>query len=72
MNPQYIYASGETFYFLMMACVLEKTPEPDYVTGSYEAMHRDAFGHAKGQPCRAGASYSKHFAVNGLYQLAGG
>jgi hypothetical protein len=72
MNPQYIFVSGETFYFLTMAALLIKSPSIDYPHESYEAMHRDAFGNAGGQPCRVGASYSKHFAVPGLYQLASG
>lgn len=70
MNPQYIYASGMTFYFLSGEAVL--AADPDYVGDSFEAMHRDAYGHVDGQPCRQGASYGKHFAVNGLYKLANG
>ena len=70
MNPQYIYVSGETFYFLSGEAVL--AADPDYVGDSYEACHMDAFGHVGGEPCRVGSSYGKHFAVNGLYKLASG
>ena len=70
MNPQYIFVSGETFYFLKFDAVING--DLDLAHASYEAMHMDAFGNAGGQPCRVGASYSKHFAVNGLYQLASG
>jgi hypothetical protein len=64
MNPKYIYVSGETFY------LINQLPFCDFIGASYEAMHRDAFGHAGGQPCRPGGSYSKHFAVDGLFVLA--
>jgi len=43
---------------------------PDYIAASYEAQHCDVFGNVKGQPCRPGASYAKHFAVEGLWYLA--
>ena len=69
MNPQYIYAIGTTFYYLTMEAVLREAVS-ELAELSYEACHMDAFGHVSGQPCRAGASYSKHFAVNGLYKLA--
>ena len=64
MNPKYIYVSGETFY------LINELPGDDPIGSSYAAMHRDVFGHAGGQPCRLGASYSKHFAVTGLFVLA--
>ena len=64
MNPKYIYVSGETFY------LINELPGDDPIGSSYAAMHRDVFGPAGGQPCRLGASYSKHFAVTGLFVLA--
>ena len=41
MNPKYIYVSGETFY------LINELPGDDPIGASYEAMHRDAFGHAE-------------------------
>lgn len=64
MNPKYIYVSGNTFY------LINDLPFDDPIADSYEAMHRDIFGHVNGCPLRKGASYGKHFAVNGLYVLA--
>lgn len=66
MNPKYIFVRGTTFY------LINELPGDDPIGASYEAMHCDAFGHAGGVPCRVGASYAKHFAVNGLFVLATG
>jgi len=64
MNPKYIYVSGNTFY------LINELPGDDPIAASYEAQHCDVFGNVKGQPCRPGASYAKHFAVEGLWYLA--
>ncbi len=50
--PKYIYVSGETFY------LINELPGDDPIGSSYEAMHRDVFGHVGGQPCKAGSGAS--------------
>jgi hypothetical protein len=64
MNPKYIYVYGNTFYLLN-----EVPGDGDCISGSREAMHREAFGHVNGCPLRKGASYGQHKEVDGLYQL---
>lgn len=63
--PNYIFASGTTFYFL------SSIPEDgDFVHASYAACHREHFGHVAGDPCPPGGSYSAT-ETPGLYAKAG-